>query len=295
VTVDTDSIVDRVRTLLDPEEAGVDVFVGARGELGLPRIFGGQVLAQALMAAARTVPDARPAHSLHGYFLRGGDPRHPVTYAVERIRDGRRLASRTVSAYQGEVTLATAMISFADTTGTINHQRPAPVTVPVETVPSLAFVSEAWGGLGPSWAGFDLLDVRVDPREAVPGVDRDLPQWTDHVWYRIPARLPDDPVLHQALLLYASDVMQLAAALVPHGMPVGREELDGVVWDGVSLDHALWWHRPARADEWLLFEQCSPIAATGRALTRAEVFTATGDLVATVVQEGLIADPGQPV
>lgn len=295
MTVTTASIVDRVVALLDVEDDGGDVFTGTRGDLGLPRVFGGQVLAQALMAAARTVPADRPAHSLHAYFLRGGDPLHPVRYAVERVRDGRRLSSRAVRAFQGGATLATVTVSFADTAGALAHQRPAPVTVPVEQVPSLTQISQEWGGLGPYWAGFDLIEVRVDPRRFEPGDRPDLTQWTDHVWQRVPVPLPDDPPLHQALLVYASDVMQLAAAMVPHGLPVGREEMEGVMWDAVSLDHALWFHRPVRMDDWLLFEQCSPVGAAGRALTRAEVFTATGELVASVVQEGLVPDPGESV
>jgi acyl-CoA thioesterase-2 len=289
-TASTASTVDIARTMVDlvrPMPAGDDAFLGRRAALGLPRIFGGQVLAQGLVAAARTV--TKPAHSLHAYFLRAGDPEQPVEYRVGRLRDGRRLASRSVSAEQGGTVIATMIASFADTTGTVAHQRRPPTAVPPTDLPTLEEATRAWGGLSPSWTGFDLVEIRVDPRQAT--VHDDLPQWTDQVWQRIREPLPADPELHRAMLAYTSDIVQLAAALVPQGVALGREEVDGRLWDGVSLDHAMWFHRPVRADEWLLFEQCSPVAASGRAFTRTEVFTAAGELVASIVQEGLVFDP----
>ncbi len=283
------SIVDSMRALIELSPAPGDAWVGDPGALGLPRIFGGHVLAQSLLVAARTVPAARSAHSLHAYFLRAGDPARPITYRVKALRDGRRLSVREVTADQGAAPIAVATLSFADTDGIITHQRRPPVAVPAVDLPTLAEATQRWGGLSPAWLGFDLLEMRVEPRQAT--VHDDIPQWTDHVWQRVPEALGEDPVLHQALLVYASDVVQLAAALVPHGIALGREVVDGLLWDGVSLDHAIWFPRPARADEWLLFEQVSPVAAAGRAYTRTEVFTTAGELVASIAQEGLVFDP----
>jgi acyl-CoA thioesterase-2 len=165
MTIATESTVDSVRELvelLDPADTGGDVFLGARGRLNLTHLFGGQVLAQGLMAAARTVT-AKTAHSLHAYFLRAGDPSLPVEYRVQRLRDGRRFAGRTVSAEQRGTMIATMTVSFADTSGGVAHQRPAPAAVPVEQVPTLADAAQAWGGLGPSWIGFAHEGLIYDP------------------------------------------------------------------------------------------------------------------------------------
>jgi acyl-CoA thioesterase II len=278
---------DRLVALMRPTATGLDTFRGERGELNLPRIFGGEVLGQGLMAAAATVDPAKTAHSLHAYFLRAGQPDEPVTYRVTRLRDGRRFAVRSITADQHGSVLATMTASFADTAGGVTHQRRPPAAPAPDQLATLTEASEAWGGLGPSWYGFDPMEIRLDPRQVRPG-EGDLEAWTDRVWQRMARPLPDDPVLHQALLVYASDILQLASALVPHGLPLGREEVSPDGFDGVSLDHAVWFHRPVRVDEWLLFEQCSPVAGGGRAFTRAEIFSPDGDLVASVAQEGLI-------
>ena len=282
----------RVLAMLDLTPAGSDAFIGARVTMGLPRVFGGQVLAQALIAAGSTVLD-KTAHSLHAYFLRAGDPGAPIGYDVQRVRDGRRLSCRTVTAPQHGKPIATVTVSFAATAGGVTHQIPAPASTSAAQVPTRAESAASWGGLGPAWGGFDALEIRVDPRRVDQGptatTQLDPRASTDQVWQRVPFPLPADPLLHQAFLVYASDVTILAAALVPHGVPVGCEEAGGrLLWDGVSVDHAIWFHGPVRADEWMLFEQLSPVAADGRAFTRAEVFTAAGTMVASVAQEGLI-------
>jgi len=277
--------------LLDLENLGDDRFSGESTLLGLPRVFGGQLLAQGLLAAARTVGQGRPAHSLHGYFLAGGVPDRPIVYDVQRVRDGGRMSSRAVTARQDGRLIAELMCSFAATSGGVSHQRrPAPAPRPDE-MPVLAEALAPWGGLGPSWTGFDGIEIRARPTELDPvDAGADVGTIVQQIWERVPERMPDEPVLHQAMLAYASDVTQLAASLVPHGIPIGVDRLPGRAFDGVSLDHALWFHRPARADDWLLFEQCSPSAATGRAFTRADVFAADGTLVASVAQEGMIWD-----
>jgi acyl-CoA thioesterase-2 len=279
--------------VLDVEDLGADRFRAAATPTTFPHLFGGQVLAQALVAAARTLGEPGPANSLHAYFLRPGDPGRPVEFEVGRVRDGRRLSCRSVSALQGGKPIATVLISFAQTTGSVRHQKPLPTGPPPEQLPDLVDAAAAWGGLGSAWTSFEAFDFRVDPRR----VDRsaggapDAADSAEFIWERVAAPLPDDAVVQQAVLVYMSDIMLLAAALVPHGVAIGQEEaysLEG--WGGVSLDHAIWFHQPVRCEEWLLFAQHSPIAEAGRCLAHSDVFTADGVLVATIAQEGLIYD-----
>ena len=257
----------------------------------LPRLFGGQVLAQALVAAAHTVDPVKSPHSLHGYFLRAGDVNTPIDYVVDRVRDGRRLSARSVTAVQAGKPIATVLTSFAQTSGGITHALEAPAAPRPDDLPTLSEAAAAWGGLSPFW-GLDGLDVRVDPRRVEPRSDgfASPTDSVDYIWQRVAEPLPDDPLLHRAMLLYMSDVMLLAAALVPHGVALGQDDIEGRPWDGMSLDHAIWFHHPVRADDWLLFAQSSPFAASGRALSRAEVFDLNGRMVASTVQEGLIID-----
>jgi acyl-CoA thioesterase II len=279
--------------VLDVAESGEDRFIGTSLPMHLPRIFGGQVLAQALIAADRTVAAGKVAHSLHAYFLRAGDPDVPVEFAVERVRDGRQLSCRSVAAIQHGRPIATMTTSFAAPSGGVTHQVSPPVTPPVEGVITLTEAAVAWGGLHPVWDGLDMMDIRVDPRRVEPSGDRFGMQeaaeqaWTDHVWQRVPGALPDDEIIHQALLVYLSDTTLLSSALVPHGVLLGEAHIDGELWDGMSLDHAVWFHQPVRADRWLLFEQSSPAADGGRALSRAAVFSDDSRLVASVAQECL--------
>jgi acyl-CoA thioesterase-2 len=284
-----------VPAVLRIEPAGEDRFVGVPALHGLPRVFGGQLLAQGLVAAARTVPDGRDAHSLHAYFLSGGHPARPLEYRVDRTRDGGRMSCRTVTVSQDGRVVAELMCSFATASGGVSHQRRRPAGPDADQVPALADALEPWGGLGQSWSGFGGVEIRTRPEEVDPRVTlaADPGSESQQVWQRVPDRMTDDALLHQAMLVYASDVTQLAASLVPHGIPLGVDVLPGRYWDGVSVDHAIWFHRPVRADQWLLFVQCSPSADAGRAFTRAEVFTADGTLVASVAQEGVIRDlPG---
>lgn len=285
------------------EPRGPDVFGcdnAGRASMNLQHLFGGQVLAQALLAAGQTVDPAKSVHSLHGYFLRAGDPRAPIEYTVDRVRDGRRLACRAVSARQGGKPIATVLTSFAETSGGVEHQVRRPAGPGPDELPELTEAALRWGGLGPSWLGLDSLDVRVDPCQ----VDRSAggparaEDSVDSVWLRTVDAVPEGTgasairtaLLHSALITYMSDVMLLAAALVPHGVALGMEDLDGHPWDGVSIDHAIWFHRPAPADEWLLFHQSSPFAGAGRSLSTAHVFDRDGRMVATTNQEGLIYD-----
>ena len=268
-----------------------DHFVARSVSTNPSHLFGGQVLAQSLMAAAQTVADAKTAHSMHAYFLRAGDPSTPIDYVVHRVRDGRRLSCRSVSARQDGREIATALCSFGATTGSVSHSTTIPNDSPPETVPTLTENARAWGGLGQAWRGFEALEIRLSPRPTVSS-DGLVPtdDAGDDIWMRMTAPLPDDQLLHQSLLAYSSDITLLAAGLVPHGIPIGMDRAASMRWEGVSLDHAIWFHRPVRVDDWFLFAQESPIASQGRALSRAQVFSADGELVASAAQEGLLTD-----
>ncbi|ROO86470.1 acyl-CoA thioesterase-2 [Actinocorallia herbida] len=271
--------INGVLEALDLAETGPDTYTApAFHGIDAPRSYGGQLLAQALVAAARTVASAIPAHSLHAYFLRGGDPRKDTAFAVRRLRDGRRLSSRSVEISQDERVLATMTVSFAVPSEGLDHQAAAPDVAPPDDLPTLVEWSGGHGADPEHLWDMPTVDTRVAP---------DTPPHGSTAWHRMAGAAPDDPALHQALLVYLSDVTTLAGALVPHGMPLGVEERDGEVWDAVSLDHAVWFYRPVRADDWLLFVQDSPVAADGRSLVRADVFGADGRLAASLAQEGL--------
>ncbi|GAB2829840.1 acyl-CoA thioesterase II [Actinocorallia aurea] len=274
-----DTAIFGVLSALDLAETGPDAYLApAFHGIDAPRSYGGQLLAQGLVAAAGTVPGAVPAHSLHAYFLRGGDPRKDTAFTVRRLRDGRRLSSRAVEISQDDRVLATMTVSFAAPAEGLSHQAKAPDVAPPEALPTLVEWSGSHGADPEHLWDMPTVDTRVAP---------DVPPHGSLAWHRMAGSAPDDPALHQALLVYLSDVTTLAGVLVPHGMPLGVEVADGQVWDAVSLDHAVWFHRAARADDWLLFVQDSPVAEGGRGLVRADVFAADGLLVASIAQEGL--------
>lgn len=283
--------------LLTLERDG-DLFRAECLQTNLPQVFGGQLLAQCLLAAADDVPAEMPANSMHAHFLRAGNPSLPLELSVDPVRDGRRLACRVVTVHQSGRPITTATVSFASTSGGVSHDAqadPAPATLP----PPLEII----GGPDPVWIGFDALEIRGVPQHVRPD-SGEAPRAEDSVeeyWMRVAAPLPHDPVLHQALTVFLSDVLLISAALVPHGVPVGYDPRvyppdARVRYDGMSLDHAIWFHRPIAADTWLRFGQRSPIAADGRALSTCTIHAEDGRLVATVAQEGLIyaIDPPAP-
>jgi acyl-CoA thioesterase-2 len=298
----TTSVADLLRAF-ELDELGPDHFRADCVAMNLPHLFGGQVLAQSLIAAARSVPAGKSAHSLHAYFLRAGDPREPIEFVVDQVRDGRRLSCRSVSARQRGKPIASVMTSFAAALGSdaadssapkasgVRHQIPAPAAPGPYDVPSLHEAAEAWGGLGPGWRGFEAIELRLDPRLVTPNGQPRAEDSAEFIWQRSAETLPDDPLLHQAVLVYMSDIMLLAAALVPHGVAIGQENLGSRPWDGVSLDHAIWFHQPVLADQWLLFSQRSNVAGSGRAHNSAEIFSEHGQLIASTAQEGLLFDP----
>ncbi len=274
--------------LLDIEPVGPDRYVGRSPSKRWPRVFGGQAIAQALVAAARTVEERAP-HSLHAYFILPGDPAEPILFEVERVRDGRSFATRRVLAKQRGEAIFVLAASFHIEEEGFDHQLPMPPAPEperlVDPVAATALLSEK--------ARERLIGLleRIRPIEfrpldlaryapPAPGIARDPKQ---SLWIRIGGALPDDPAVHRAALAYLSDMTLLDTALVAHGHTIsdGRFQL-------ASLDHALWFHRPFRADDWLLYVQDSPNAHGALGLTRGLLYTRAGALAASVAQEGLM-------
>ena len=271
----------------DLGESVATVFVGRSQKQPHGRVYGGQVLAQCVMAAGRTVADLssgrRRLHSLHGYFLRPGDDTHPIRFAVERIRDGRSFSARRVQAIQYGRPIFSMIASFQDVADGFEHQEDMPAAPPPDDVPATADVY----GAEQRKLAVETAEVRPIELRHVDGVIRsapvDPPESHQRVWLRSVSALPDDPLIHFAVLAYFSDATLLESVLRANGLHWSRPGLRVA-----SLDHAMWFHRDARADEWLLYSQESPSAQGGRGLSLGRIFTADGTLVATVGQEGMI-------
>ncbi|WIY07154.1 acyl-CoA thioesterase II [Amycolatopsis mongoliensis] len=275
-------VLDRLIALLDLEKIEENIFRGVSPAHSPVRVFGGQVAGQALVAAGRTVPEERRVHSLHAYFIRGGDPSVPIIYEVDRIRDGRSFTTRRVVAIQHGKAIFSLSASFQKDEPGIEHAEAMPEGVPApETLPTLMERAEGYAiGAHSRPRPIDLRYVN-DP----PWVTRQTgaPPARNQVWMRADGKLPDQQLLHVCVLTYASDMTLLDSVLARHG----------VYWDtdkvlGASLDHALWFHRPFRADEWFLYDSASPTASGARGLATGRFFGADGTLIATVVQEGLL-------
>ncbi|GJE16901.1 acyl-CoA thioesterase II [Methylobacterium marchantiae] len=278
--------VDELLACLDLAPLDDDLFRGQSIQTGWFRVFGGQVLGQALVAASRTVDGSRPPHSLHAYFIFGGDPTGPIDYAVERIRDGRSFATRRVVAHQHGRAIFAMSASFHDEEEGVFHQVAMPEVPPPEALsdaPTLA--AEAGPSIPVAMRAYlgRKTPIELRPVEVQRYMSREPREPRFHVWFRAGSRLPNDPAVHRAVLAYASDLMLLDATLIPHG----RTVFDPTI-QSASLDHALWFHRAFRADEWLLYAQESPTASGARGFARGSIFTQDGRLVASVAQEGLI-------
>jgi acyl-CoA thioesterase II len=275
---------DQLLDLLDLEQIEVNIFRGRSPDERRQRVFGGQVAGQALVAAGRTVPADRPVHSLHAYFIRPGDPAVPIVYLVDRVRDGRSFTTRRVSAVQHGEAIFTLSASFHHDEPGPEHADPMPVAPPPETVERNSDRLRRMLGEAPGPMFEPPIDVRsVGPLSAEAARDPSLRTTRNLIWLRIDGELPDDPLLHVCLITYASDMTLLDSVLTAHGLTW----LDGRTL-GASLDHAMWFHRPFRADRWLLYAQESPVASGARGLAHGQVFTAEGELVVSVMQEGLI-------
>ncbi|MEJ5915232.1 acyl-CoA thioesterase [Pseudokineococcus sp. 1T1Z-3] len=302
------------------DDRGQDQFSGASLPQPHGRVFGGQVLAQSVVAASRTIadatalegadddalagPESRPLHSLHGYFLRPGDSSAPITFAVERLRDGRSFSARRVHALQGGRPILSMIASFQVPADGREHQDPAPVVPGPDDVPGTeqmlgteaapptwrapdGDVAATDGGRGAdlltwarTWAAQRPVEVRHVPVADLPPGEEQV------VWLRARGDLPDDPVLHRALLAFASDDSLLEPVMSRQGLTWATRGIRVA-----SLDHAMWWHRPARADEWLLYRQRSPSGSSDRGLATGSIFRRDGALVATVAQEGMVRAP----
>ncbi|MCS0637783.1 acyl-CoA thioesterase II [Streptomyces sp. LP05-1] len=284
---------DDLLDLLDLERIERDCFRGRSRSAVIPRVFGGQVAAQALVAAGRTVPDDRFAHSLHAYFLRPGDPAAPIVYTVDRIRDGRSFAARRVVAIQHGQPIFHLSASFQTYEEGFEHQSEMPPAPDPETLPTTAELLPRYADrfLGPGTAdrlieARSAVDLRyaAEPPYGTAGTPREP---RSQVWFRADGKLADDPLLHVCLATYVSDMTLLDSVLLAHGR--GGWAVGDVV--GASLDHAMWFHRPFRADEWLLYDQESPSSSNGRGLGQARIWTRDGRLAISVVQEGVIRAP----
>ena len=274
---------DQLIATLDLEELEVNIFRGRSPEENRIRVFGGQVAGQALVAAGRTVGPERMVHSLHAYFLRAGDPRIPILYEVDRIRDGKSFTTRRVVAIQRGRAIFHLSASFQVVETGPSHQLAMPPVPPPESLPT-------WG---------ERMIERIEPasKEVKEWLLRDRPielRYVDQpdaerraarqmVWIRAAGRLPESFLLHQCVVAYASDLTLLDTATLPHGI-----DWNDPRYQMASLDHAMWFHRPFRADEWLLYAHDSPSASGARGLCTGHLFSRDGRLVVSVVQEGLI-------
>lgn len=266
--------------LLHLEQTGEDRYRGQSHFMGSPNVFGGQVLGQSLHAAAVTVEGRRP-HSLHALFILPGNHRLPIDYEVERVRDGGTFNTRRVVAYQEGKRIFVMSASFHQEEEGLSHQKEAPAAPDPETLPSnVVYMADRMRALGRGIRPVPV-DFRSDPVEDITAMTPRAPRKL--VWTRSPVALPDDVLTHQTLFAYVSDYGLLWTALYPHGISMGDPRLQIA-----SLDHAIWFHRPFRMDEWLLFEMESPNAAGGRGLSLARVYNQRGELVASLAQEGLI-------
>jgi acyl-CoA thioesterase-2 len=264
-----------------------DIFTGISEWQPLGRVFGGQVLAQSLVAAMRTIAQDRFIHSLHGYFLRPGDANQPITFSVDRIHDGRSFSTRRTQAYQGGQPILSMIASFQDADEGLEHQIAMPEDVPdPESLPSAAEVLQGIDHpVAENWANGRAFDMRHVPSAIYFSVEGERVAH-QMVWFKAKERLPDDENLHRAALAYASDYSLLEPILRGHGIPWSSPGLKAA-----SLDHAMWFHRFGRVDEWCLYVQESPSAGGGRGLALGRIYSRSGVLLASVAQEGMVRVP----
>ncbi|MQM24826.1 acyl-CoA thioesterase [Glycomyces albidus] len=287
--------VDSLLGVLDLERIDTGLFRGPRAEVGLQRVFGGQVAGQALVAAGRTVPADRRVHSLHGYFVRPGDSTKPIIYQVENIRDGRSFSVRRTVALQGGQMIFFMSASFHTGEPGLEHTDPAPDDLPdPESIPPLSEQLKSHPDRLGMWARVPRpIDVRYIGGSGFSASGERPALERQRVWMKADGVLPDDPLIHICVLTYASDLTLLDSVLSRHGAVWGP---GGYL--GTSLDHALWFHRPFRFDDWILYDSVSPTAADGRGLAQGRFFDASGVHIASATQEGLLRQtpesPGVP-
>ncbi len=277
------SALDDLVTLLDLEVIEVNMFRGVSPQENRQRVFGGQVAGQALVAAARTVDDkSRRVHSLHAYFLRPGDPTIPILYEVDRIRDGKSFTTRRVIAIQHGKAIFNLQASFQIAEPGLEHFLKMPEGLPqAETLPDFKTRMEPFKDQMGEWftrpRPIDLRYIDTDPLTR-----KNLTSLGQKLWMRADGKLPDDPVLHACIVTYASDMSLLDTTLLPHGRSWTEQSIQMA-----SLDHVMWFHRPFRADDWLLYDQTAISTSNARGIACGYIFAPNGELVVTVVQEGL--------
>ncbi len=281
------SAVSDLLAILDLEPLDLNLFRGRSPQTGWQRVYGGQVIAQALVAAVRTV-EGRPPHSMHAYFILPGDPKVPIIYDVDRIRDGKSFATRSVTARQHGHAIFSMLVSFHTDEDGLDHQAEMPKVTPPEELPNesemrknmLPYMPEPVRRYFERDRPIEMRPVQFDRYAG-----KKYPDGQFHLWFRATGKLPDDPAIHQCVLAYASDLTILDASLARHGRTLFEKQ-----FMAASLDHALWIHRPFRADEWLLYAQDSPNLHGSRGFSRGLIFTRDGTLVASVAQEGLVRE-----
>jgi acyl-CoA thioesterase-2 len=278
--------IDGLLSILDLERLEDNLFRGRSPQHSWQRVFGGQVLGQALVAAVRTVETQRAAHSMHAYFLLGGDPKVPIIYSVERVRDGGSFSTRRVTAIQHGRPMFVMSASFHKAEPGYDHQSgmpkvPAPEDLPSEQELKARMIAHLPANMRSYWERERPIELR--PVDVSRYFSREPRPAEQYIWMRATGALPDDPPLHQCVLAYASDFSLLDTALIAHGKLMFDKDVQLA-----SLDHALWFHRPFRADEWLLYAQDSPNGHGARGFCRGSIYTREGRLVASVAQEGLM-------
>ena len=278
-------VMQEVLDLLDLEAIEANLFRGSSLNIVGKNVFGGQVLAQALMAAGRTT-DGRLANSMHGYFLRAGDTTAPIVYQVDRVRDGKSFSTRMVKAIQHGETIFILSASFAVMEEGLEHQAEMPVVDGPDGILSETELRQKVAPMIPEkirdvFARERPIEIRpINPVNPFAPVKQEAKRFH---WMRAQTRLPDDPFLHQCILAFASDYALMGTAMLPHGVSFMQNNLQAA-----SIDHAMWFHRPFRMDEWLLYEMDAPNSASSRGLNRGLIYAQDGRLVASTAQEGLM-------
>jgi len=278
-------VLDKLIAVLQLKKIDDQLFEGSSQDLGFKNVFGGQVCGQAMMAAYQTV-EGRTAHSMHGYFLRPGDHSLPIHYETQILRDGGTFSARRVIAKQHDKEIFTLNASFQKEEQGLSHQFDTPETTDPETLLSELEMRRRFKHLIPEKLRDQFTrdgPIEIRPVRPINYTDPDIRPPYKQNWFRAVSKLPDDLALHQCILTYASDFGLLGTSMLPHGVSYAQKGMQVA-----SLDHAIWFHRPFRIDEWLLYDMDSPSASQGRGLNRGNIYNQKGELVASVCQEALI-------